>query len=77
MNVNVVLEDDHDSFVQTGGEYAELTLDIHVDKTLIPERQRELIIHAIVENYCRSWPHDKVEELTEKIMDGLEKLEAK
>jgi hypothetical protein len=74
MSVRVILEDGKGWSYQTGGEYAVIDLEIHVDKSLTYEEKQELIIHSIIENYCRSWSHDKVEELGQEIWDGLLQL---
>ena len=60
---------------ETGGEYAILALEIIVDDNLPLDTQEKLVVHAVIENYCRSWQHSKVEELTEYIWDALEQLE--
>ena len=59
----------------TGGEYATCDVNIFVDPRLPIEEQRLLIIHAVIENYCRSWCHEKVEQLCEFIDEGLVELE--
>jgi len=77
MNIKVIKTSgpfEHLFSSQTGGETASLNLTIEVDESLLPEMQRELIIHAVIETYCRSWTHDKVEQLTEYIQTGLEQL---
>ena len=57
-------------------EHANLNLDIYID-TKIPRRlQENLVIHAVIENYCPSWVHDKVDALEGYIRDGLDKLAA-
>jgi len=58
----------------TGGEYAISCVDIFVNKDLSERTKRELIVHAVIENYCPSWGHDKVEELTGLIQDGFDQL---
>ena len=57
-------------------EYARLKLEIHIDENISPHLQRNLVIHSVIENYCRSWTHDKVEQLEELIIDGLDQLES-
>ena len=59
----------------TGGEYATCNLEITVDDALPIELQRELVIHSVIENYDRSMPHEKVEELTGFICEALDQLE--
>ena len=73
MNIVVNLEDSQSSYL-TGGEYAIQTLEIYIDKNLPTLIQSEMMIHSIIENYCGGWPHDKVEELTSLIHDGIVKL---
>ena len=74
MNIKIIREIDHPSYL-TGGECAVLTVEIYVDSTLPDRMQRELVIHAIIESFCLNWEHEKVEELTDSIMDGLDMLE--
>lgn len=74
MNIRVV-KDNGECTHFTGGEYAIPNLEIHVDASLPIRTQRALIRHAVIENYCRSWEHTKVEELTELIQDALDQLE--
>ena len=56
----------------TGGEYGVSKLDIYVDPDLPERTQRMLIIHCVLENYDRSLPHDKIEELCQIIEDALD-----
>jgi len=56
-------------------EYGLLNLEIHVDKTLPYRTQQNLVIHAVIEGFCRNWPHDKVEELEGYIRDALDNLD--
>ncbi len=58
----------------TGGEYAEATLDVYIDSSLTPEMQGERLVHAILEHFLFGFPHSKIEELTEAITDGLASL---
>jgi len=73
MNVTVRLDQNMPSDV-TGGEYGLVSLDIYVDPDLPEETQRLLVIHSIIENYNRSMPHDKVDELCGLIDDALMQL---
>ena len=59
----------------TGGEYATADINIYIDPTLDIREQRILVIHTVIENYNRSMPHDKVEELCGFIEDALDLLE--
>ena len=56
----------------TGGEYGVPRLDIYIDPDLPERTQRMLIIHCVLENYNRSLPHEKVEELCQMIEDALD-----
>ncbi len=58
----------------TGGEWTTTDVKINVDENLPLEIQQENVIHSVIEVYCRNWPHDKVEELTNYIMEGLRGL---
>ena len=55
-------------------EHSIANIEIHIDKHLIKRIQENLVIHSVIENYCRNWPHDKVDELEELIREGLDKL---
>ena len=59
----------------TGGEYATAIIDIRVDESLSLNEQRRRVIHSVIENYCRPWEHERVEELENYLMDALEQLE--
>ena len=41
-------------------EYAVSSLVIHLDVNMPPETMRSLAVHAVIENFCSSWTHDKV-----------------
>ena len=58
-----------------GGAYATCDLVIYVDSALDPHEQRNDAIHEVIENYCPSWPHDKINELEVYISDALDQLE--
>ena len=72
MNIKVIGEEDPNFTFVSGGECAVCDLTIYVSNTLDARDKREVIIHAVIENYCRSWPHDKVNQLTEFIQDALD-----
>ncbi len=74
MNIKVV-KDDTQPTNMTGGEFAVPRLDIYIDPTLPDRTKRMLVIHSVVENYNRSMPHDKVEELCGFIEEALDQLE--
>jgi O-acetyl-ADP-ribose deacetylase (regulator of RNase III) len=74
MNIEVRKEDLGDYSLDMGGECACANVEIIIDKRLSPRQQRSRVIHAVIENYCRSWSHDKVDELEELIMEALDKL---
>ena len=59
----------------TGGEFGISGLDIYIDPSLPERTQRELIIHCVIECFDRSLPHNKVELLTEFIIEALDQLE--
>ena len=73
MNINLNFEDIPDDLVD--GEYALCDLSIYLEKSLTYRTMRLLVIHAIVENFCQPWPHDKVDELVEHIQVGLDALD--
>ena len=77
MIVNVLKEDLTGITHLCGGEFAVNRLDITVDCTLSIREQREMVYHAIIENYCPSWDHSKVDDLTDLIREGIDQLEEK
>ena len=56
-------------------EYGMLNLEIHLDESLPYRMQQNLVIHAVIEGFCRNWVHEKVEELEGYIRDALDQLE--
>ncbi len=59
---------------RTGGASAVIVLDISVDSSLPMEQQRGLVIHEVIEGYCRNWAHEQVEELEQLITYALGQL---
>jgi hypothetical protein len=74
LGTTILLEDGLGWSYKTGGEYATIDIVIHIDKNLSYEEQQEVLIHSVIENFCRDWSHDKVEELTSEIWDSLIQL---
>ncbi len=74
MIVTVTKEDNPDITVCTGGEFAIQRLDIVIDKNIDIRYQRINVIHAILESFFRSVSHDKIDEVTQLIADGLDEL---
>ena len=75
MNIKVIRTNEPGIDHLCGGEYAVCNVTIKVSKRLTHEEQMELVIHAVIENYLRSIPHDKVEELADLITEALGQLE--
>jgi hypothetical protein len=76
--MNIIVRKDKmlpDDSVLVGGEYAISTLEIYVDSALDKRTQVDRVIHSIIEGYCPNWPHDKVDELNELIIEGLDLLD--
>ena len=73
MNIRVIKDKTQPTHF-TGGEFGISRLDIYIDPSLPERTQQELIIHCVIENYCRSWQHGKVEELCGYVEDALDKL---
>ena len=74
MIITVTKEDNPDITVCTGGEFAIQRLDITIDKNIDIRDQRVNVIHAILESFFLSVTHDKIDELTQLISDGLDEL---
>lgn len=60
----------------TGGGYAATNCQIYVDRALPLSEQREIVLHEILEAYLPCLPHNKVEELTALLVDGMGKVSA-
>lgn len=76
MDISISYEEDRGASVFTGGEYATCDVKIYVDKELPLREQQTLVIHAVIENFCRNWAHETILELGDLIQDALDKLEA-
>ena len=78
MNIEVVRDNDMATYrglsSLVGGECGVPSLMIYIDPSLPERTQRMLIIHSVIENYNRSMPHNKVEELCSYIEDALDQL---
>lgn len=75
MNIKVIKEDLGENALELGGECACAELEILIDPRLSLRQQRSRLIHAIIENFCPSWVHDKVDELEDLIAEGLDQLD--
>ena len=73
MIISVRFDKDMPTYM-TGGEYAVTTCEIYVDPDLPLRTQRALVIHAVIENFCPSWEHTKIEELEDLIINALDEL---
>ena len=74
MNIRIIKDESMPSDL-TGGEYAVANVVIYVDPDLDIRTQRLLVIHSILENYFRSLPHSKIEELMVYLEEGLDLLD--
>jgi len=79
MNIKVIKDQDMETYRAlsslVGGECGVPSLAIYVDPSLPERTQRMLVIHAVLENYNRGMPHDKVEQLCGFIEEALDQLE--
>jgi len=73
MNIKITKDETMPTHL-TGGEFGISSLEVFVDPRLSGREQRMLVIHCVIENYCRSWTHGKIEELCEFIEGGLDEL---
>ena len=74
MEIKVVLAENGWASMFTGGESAVSSLEITVEKSLPVDRQRLLVIHAILENFFPSLVHDKIDDLCDLIEKGLDQV---
>lgn len=74
MNIKVEKIDSEEFTFKTGGGCASCDLSVLVDKELPPRLQQETVIHEILENFLMSVCHDKIDELTNLLVEGLDQL---
>ena len=72
MNISVICDNCPKDV--TGGGYAITDIQVHVNKRMTKLQKTETVIHEIIEAYNRPWPHEKVDDLTNLIMQVLNKL---
>jgi len=58
----------------TGGGYAVTTTEVFLDKDMDGRLMSELVIHEILDSYMQFLSHDKIDELTNLILDGLAQI---
>ena len=75
MNIRIIKDTEMPTDL-TGGEYTSAEVSIYIDSDLDIRIQKQLVTHAIIETYCPSWDHSKVDELGELIQEGIDILEA-
>ena len=75
MNITVIKTSMEDYMDIHGGECVLTDVIVYVADSLDKRVQRNLVIHGVVENFCRNWGHEKVEELTDLISDALDQLD--
>ena len=73
MNVTILKEEGHPSYI-TGGGCAISELTVIVDPSLPIPVQKEIVIHEIIEGFFPCLPHDKVDCLTEILAKALEEI---
>ena len=73
MNITIKKTSDYEPAFWTEG-YAEHIIEIAIDKSLPKKYQEGVVVHEIIECYCPFLCHEKVEELTGYILDGLGQL---
>ena len=59
---------------KTGGAFARTNLEIWVDSNLCPKEQTELVIHEVLESWLSFLSHDKIDNLTDDVVEALEQL---
>lgn len=75
MNIKIIKENLHSLTDQMG--YSVNMCEVHVDDTLDERTQSEIVIHEILEAYLPSLSHERIDDLTELIVEGLDQLEEK
>ena len=75
MNIKVILESNVRSCpVETGGEWAIPTLEIHINKRLSKRDKTLRLFHALIENTFACVSHDKVDDITNMFEEGYDQL---
>ena len=76
MEIAVVKENGLGEY-DTGGGTRDVKVVVSVDKSLSPRRQREVVIYEILGSLLGFViPHDLIEEIVTKVIDGLDQIEA-
>jgi len=74
--IKVIRENLHALDCDCGGAYRVHDIEIHVDSSASPRKQREGIVHEILGAYLGSVvPTETLSEIAESIIEGLEQLE--
>lgn len=73
LNITILKEKDHPSYI-TGGGCAVSELTITIDPGLPIQAQKEIVIHEVIEGYLPFLTHDKVEDLTEILINALDEI---
>ena len=75
MNISVITDKTPNLEKITGGGYAVTEVKVHIADNMPDIKKQEVVIHEILEvalKFCVC--HDKIDELTTLIMDGLKQL---
>lgn len=74
MNIKVTLTNEPNFSALTGGGCAATDCYINIDAKMDDYLQTEVVLHEILEAFLPFMCHEKVEELTDLLMDGLTQL---
>ena len=74
MNLKIVKDNTPNLTVMTGGGYAVNDVLVHIDSSLDEHTQTEILIHEILDAFLTTLPHEKIDELTDLLTDGLDQL---
>ena len=75
MNIQIIKDSTPKLYQITGGGYAETESKVHVVANMTLEVQQEIVIHEILEVYLPYLSHNKIDELTGLLVNGLSQLQ--
>ena len=74
MNIKVILVDEPSFLAKTGGGCAQTDCYVNIGSGLDERSQIETVLHEILEAHLWLLEHDKIDDLTDALMDGLDQL---
>ena len=74
MNISVITDKTPNLEKITGGGYAVTEVKVHIADNMPDIKKQEVVIHEILEVFLPGVCHEKIDELTCYLIDGLKQL---